>query len=48
VRVSTVIQAQNIDVQQSIRKMVDQAARQYVSPKGLDIPVAFRVVAGMR
>jgi len=48
VRVSTVIQAQNIDVQQSIRKMVDQAAQQYVSPKGLDIPVAFRVVAGMR
>jgi SAM-dependent methyltransferase len=47
VRVSTVIRAQNPDVQERIRRTVEQAARQYASPNGFEIPIAFRVVAGM-
>ena len=39
VRVSTVIQAQNADVQQRIRQKVEEVARQYASPNGLQIPI---------
>jgi SAM-dependent methyltransferase len=48
VRVSTVIRAQNADVQRQIRQKVEQVARQYESPNGLQIPIAFRVIAGVR
>jgi len=48
VRVSTVIRAQNADVQQQIRQKVEQVARQYASPGGFQIPIAFRVIAGIR
>ena len=48
VRVSTVIRAQNADVQQRIRQKVEQVAQQYASPNGLYIPIAFRVIAGLR
>ena len=48
VRVSTVIQAQNADVQQRIRQKVEEVARQYASPNGLQIPIAFRVITGLR
>jgi len=48
VRVSTVIQAQNADVQQRIRQKVEEVARQYASPNGLQIPIAFRVIGGVR
>jgi ubiquinone/menaquinone biosynthesis C-methylase UbiE len=47
-RISTVIRAQNIDAQQGIRKAVEQKAHQYASLNGLEIPIAFRVVSGMR
>ena len=48
VRVSTVVGAQTLDVQQRIRAKVEQIARQYASASGLQIPVAFRVIAGAR
>jgi SAM-dependent methyltransferase len=48
VRVSTVIRAQNADIQRQIRQKVEQVARQYASPDGLQIPIAFRVIAGVR
>ena len=48
VRVSTVIGAQNADVQQRIRAKVEQIAQQYESANGLQIPIAFRVIAGIR
>jgi SAM-dependent methyltransferase len=48
VRVSTVILAQSAEVQQRIRDKVEQMARQYASPNGLQIPIAFRVIAGLR
>jgi hypothetical protein len=48
VRVSTVIGAQTADVQQRIRVKVEQIAQQYASANGLQIPVAFRVIAGTR
>jgi SAM-dependent methyltransferase len=48
VRVSTVIRAQSAEVQQQIRQKVEQVARQYESPNGLQIPIAFRVIAGVR
>lgn len=48
VRVSTVIRAQTTDVQQRIRNKVEQTARQYASSSGLQIPIAFRVIAGLR
>jgi SAM-dependent methyltransferase len=48
VRVSTVIRAQDADVQQQIRQKVEQVAKQYASPDGLQIPIAFRVIAGIR
>jgi Holliday junction resolvase RusA-like endonuclease len=48
VRVSTVIHAQRADVQQRIRDKVEQMARQYASPNGLQIPIAFRVISGVR
>jgi SAM-dependent methyltransferase len=47
-RISTVIRAQNVDAQQRIRKAVEQKAQLYASPNGLEIPIAFRVVSGMR
>lgn len=48
VRVSTVIRAQNADVQRRVRDKVEQVALQYASPNGLQIPIAFRVIAGLR
>jgi len=48
VRVSTLIGAQNADVQQRIRAKVEQIAQQYESANGLQIPIAFRVIAGIR
>ena len=48
VRVSTLIGAQNADVQQRIRAKVGQIAQQYESANGLQIPIAFRVIAGIR
>jgi len=48
VRVSTVIGAQTADVQQRIRAKVEQIVQQYASANGLQIPVAFRVIAGTR
>ena len=48
VRVSTLIRAQNADVQRRIRQKVEQVAQQYASPNGLQIPIAFRVIAGLR
>ena len=48
VRVSTVVGAQTADVQQRIRTKVEQLAQQYASANGLQIPVAFRVIAGTR
>jgi SAM-dependent methyltransferase len=48
VRVSTVIRAQNADVQRRIRDKVEQAAQQYASASGYQIPIAFRVIAGVR
>jgi hypothetical protein len=48
VRVSTIIRAQNVDVQQRIRQKVEQLAGQYAGPPGLQIPIAFRVIAGRR
>lgn len=48
VRVSTIIGAQNADVQQRIRAKVEQIAQQYESANGLQIPIAFRVIAGIR
>jgi SAM-dependent methyltransferase len=48
VRVSTVIRAQNVDVQQRIRQKVEQVVQQYASPNGFQIPIAFRVIAGLR
>jgi hypothetical protein len=48
VRVSTVIGAQTADVQQRIRVKVEQIAQQYASANGLQIPAAFRVIAGTR
>jgi SAM-dependent methyltransferase len=43
-----VIGAQTTDVQQRIRAKVEQIAQQYASANGLQIPVAFRVIAGTR
>src|SRR5262249_44519567 len=48
VRVSTVIRAQTADVQQRLRAKVEQIAKQYASANGLQIPIAFRVIAGIR
>ena len=48
VRASTLIEAQNADVQQRIRAKVEQIAQQYESANGLQIPIAFRVIAGIR
>lgn len=48
VRVSTVIGAQSADVQQKIRSKVEQIAQQYASATGLQIPIAFRVIVGVR
>jgi len=47
-RISTVIRAQNVDAQQRIRKAVEQKAQLYTSSNGLEIPIAFRIVSGMR
>jgi SAM-dependent methyltransferase len=47
-RISTVIRAQNTDAHQRIRKAVEQKAQLYASPSGLEIPIAFRVVSGIR
>ena len=48
VRVSTVIRAQDANIQQRIRQKVEQVTRQYASPNGLQIPIAFRVITGVR
>ncbi len=48
VRVSTVVGAQTANVQQRIRAKVERIAQQYASANGLQIPVAFRVIAGTR
>jgi SAM-dependent methyltransferase len=48
VRVSTVIRAQNAEVQQRIRQRVEEVARQYAVSNGLQIPIAFRIIAGVR
>jgi SAM-dependent methyltransferase len=48
VRVSTLIRAQNADVQQRIRQKVEEVVQQYASPNSLQIPIAFRVIAGLR
>jgi len=48
VRVSTVIRAQNADTQRRIRDKVEQAAQQYASASDYQIPVAFRVIVGVR
>jgi hypothetical protein len=45
---AAVKRAQNNDAQQHIRKAVEQKAQLYASPSGLEIPIAFRVVSGMR
>ena len=47
-RISTVIRAQNVDVQQRIRMAVEQTAQQHASSNGLEIPIAFRIVLGVR
>ena len=47
VRASTVIRAQNLDVQEHIRRTIERAVQQYASPNGFNIPIAFRVVAGV-
>jgi SAM-dependent methyltransferase len=48
VRVSTVIGTQTADVQQRIRAKIEQIAQQYASANALQIPIAFRVIAGIR
>jgi len=48
VRVSTIIRAQNAEVQQRIRQNVEQVTQQYASPNGFLIPIAFRVISGLR
>jgi len=47
-RVGSVILAQDAERQRLIRAAVAERARAYASPNGLDIPVAFHVVAGTR
>lgn len=47
-RVSSVILAQSEDTQTRIRAAVSRAAQDYAQDGGLEIPVAFRVVAGRR
>jgi ubiquinone/menaquinone biosynthesis C-methylase UbiE len=47
-RVSTIIRTQTDDVQQQIRKEVERAVKPYLTPRGLEVPVAFRVVSGQK
>lgn len=47
-RASTTIAAQSEEVQRQIRAAVTEAAQQYVTQRGLEIPVAFLVAAGVR
>jgi ubiquinone/menaquinone biosynthesis C-methylase UbiE len=47
-RVSTIIRAQTDDMQRQIRTEVERATKQHVTPHGLEIPVAFRVVSGQK
>jgi ubiquinone/menaquinone biosynthesis C-methylase UbiE len=46
VRVSTIIRSQTDDVQQQIRDEVERATKPYVTSRGVEIPVAFKVVSG--
>jgi SAM-dependent methyltransferase len=48
VRVSTIIGAQSAEAKQRIRTAVQEAAQQYISPNGLEIPIAFNVARGVR
>jgi SAM-dependent methyltransferase len=47
-RASAMIRAQTEGVQRQIRAAVSEAAQQYASPNGLEIPVAFLIAAGAR
>ena len=47
-RASPMIRAQTESVQREIRAAVTESARQYASPDGLEIPVAFLVASGQR
>lgn len=47
-RASTMIGAQSDEVQSDIRAAVTEAAQEYRSSRGLDIPVEFLVAAGIR
>jgi SAM-dependent methyltransferase len=47
-RASAMIRAQSEAVQREIKAAVTEAARQYASPGGLDIPVAFLIAAGTK
>ncbi len=47
-RASSLIRAQTDDMQRTIRQAVIEAARQYVSADGLNIPIAFLVISGRK
>jgi hypothetical protein len=47
-RTSTVIGAQSDAVQQAIRSAVVEATKKYATSRGLEIPVEFLVVSGIR
>jgi ubiquinone/menaquinone biosynthesis C-methylase UbiE len=47
-RTSTLIGAQSDVVQQDIRSAVVEATKKYATPRGLEIPVEFLVVSGIR
>lgn len=47
-RASSLIRAQTDDMRQTIRQAVTEAARQYASADGLNIPIAFLVVSGRK
>jgi hypothetical protein len=47
-RASSLIRAQNEDMQRTIRAAVTAAARQYAQPDGLHMPVAFLVASARK
>jgi SAM-dependent methyltransferase len=47
-RASSLIRAQSLDMQQSIRAAVSEAAQQYARSDGLHIPIAFLIAAGRK
>jgi ubiquinone/menaquinone biosynthesis C-methylase UbiE len=47
-RASSLILAQDQDIQRAIRTAVGEAAQQYAHADGLDIPIAFLIVSGKR